>query len=315
LQALIDDWWKLNFDHWQGQTAGTFASGLKHIPEEWLTAPFSAITISAADHAHVDIKGKYAADMFKRVLHMVYNHAVKRGWSTFNPFGAVRAHGGKHREVSLEQKQLQGLDAAIAALDEPDRSYFRLVRLIGPRKLELLKAKWSDFDPVKGTLTFPTRKNMKSHPLHVVPLGTEALGIVKGLKSRGRSGFLFPNSANDDPLTRRDAIWAKVIKAAGLRKLPVIGNLRQHDLRHLLISGMLEAGVPIQVVADYVGDSVITIMKVYRRLTTIEGKLTAARMFEAALNGSAPASALTETKAIETTAGKPEEEDDGAACV
>jgi len=299
LGALIDDWWAANRDHWQGQTEGTFTSARKHLPEEWKAMPFASITVAMAARAHRRIQGKGAADMFKAVMRAVYKHAISRGWATFNPFVAVRAHGGNHRAVTLEPEETQALDTAIAALDEPDRSYFRLARLLGPRKLELLELKWSSFSPVRGTLTFPKRKNMKHHPLHVVPLGIEALGIVMGLQSRGRSKYLFPNYNSVGPLTRRDAVWAKVIKSAGLEHLEGVGNLHQHDLRSLLISRMLQTGVPVIAVAGYVGDKPATILKHYASQVPLEDKMIAARTLEAALASDAAVPvALTETKIV-----------------
>ena len=80
------------------------------------------------------------------------------------------------------------------------RAFFPLVCMMGPRKSELLAAKWADVDLEQRTWSIPETKAGRTH---LLPLPAQAVAIVEKLPSRGKSEWLFPGVGKTGAFRRK----------------------------------------------------------------------------------------------------------------
>jgi integrase len=120
---------------------------------------------------------------------------LAKRWGTIvadNPVAGVRMFREEKRDRFLNPDELK---RTLAAVDEEAdwrwKAYFKLSLLLGPRRSELLSARWVDIDLESCTWRLPTTKAGRSH---LLPLPTPALAILESLPSRGNSDWLFPST-------------------------------------------------------------------------------------------------------------------------
>ena len=105
------------------------------------------------------------------------------------------------------------------------------------RPSELHGAKWAEFDFDNAQWNIPEER-MKKRREHVVPLSTQALAILKELKSyETDSDFLFPHRLNNKEVMRSGAILA-VIKRSGYA-----GRMTTHRFRSLFSTVLIESNL------------------------------------------------------------------------
>ena len=97
------------------------------------------------------------------------------------------------------------------------------------RQGELLRARWSELDEVRGELKIPITKNGYSRS---IPLTNRALATFLTLPSK--EPRLFPTTAS-----AVQQAWRRCVRRAG------ISDLRFHDLRHEAVSRFIEMGLTI----------------------------------------------------------------------
>ena len=179
-----------------------------------------------------DARGKVEANRTVELLRAVFGKAAL--WNMMsgaNPAVGVERFKEQSRERFLSQEELRRVNDAL--LSEPDwrwRSYFPLVLLLGPRKTELLQARWSDIDLNQKTWKIPTSKAGRSH---LLPLPLPAVRIIEALPSRGQSEWLFPvrTASKSGHVENAGIAWQRIRERAG------VPDVRIHDLRRTLGSG------------------------------------------------------------------------------
>lgn len=152
------------------------------------------------------------------------------------------------------------------------------------RKMETLKAKWSDID-LESQLWYIPAANNKSKRPKTLPLNSGAMQVLMQLESRGKSEYLFPSPESGRPYTTIARVFWRLRKKAGLPE-----NFRVHDLRSSFSARYLGAGGSIFSLQKLLGHQDV------RTTATHYARLSAKSLLEAANVGSVPIPQL-DTKA------------------
>lgn len=114
-----------------------------------------------------------------------------------------------------------------------------LLLLTFVRTAEIRKAEWSEFDLDGGLWKIPGGK-MKKRRIHVVPLSTQALELIRELKViTGGGQWLFPNTRRP-----RDVMSATTINRALEYMGYPTGQVTGHDFRATASTRLYEMGYP-----------------------------------------------------------------------
>jgi integrase len=173
--------------------------------------------------------------------------------------GHVKRYQEEPRTRWLNREEISYLLEALA--EETDiyaASAIRLLLYTGLRKSELLAAKWEHLDLERGALFVPERKGEEDFTL---PLNSLALKELTSLPRQQGSPWIFPSDRNPEE-HRRDVKrqWDRVREKTGLE------DIRIQDLRRTAGSWMAQAGVPLALIQDVLGQQSPEVVKVYARL-------------------------------------------------
>jgi len=150
---------------------------------------------------------------------------------------------GGGQALQSENSFRTAVDTATRAETDKDRNgHLWYVALSGLRRAELAGLKWDDIDLAAGTVVENEPKTLSSR--RTLPLDERlALGAA-----HADSGYVAVNEAGEpytpDTLTRT---WCKVAQAAGVRPI------RLHDARHSCGTALHLPGVPLAVIAKWLG--------------------------------------------------------------
>lgn len=120
-----------------------------------------------------------------------------------------------------------------------------LLLLTGCRLGEVLNLRWSDIDFERRFLLLPDSKTGAK----TVYLSEAALRVVRDIRGRSESPYLFPGKRASEPLRSIRVPWEHVCKAARL------DNLRLHDLRHSFASVGAASGLSLPMIGALLGHS------------------------------------------------------------
>jgi integrase len=200
--------------------------------------------------------------------------AADRGYVTFDPNptdGVKNPKRKKHERAPIKTfTSWAEIEAVAAELD----SRYRAIPIVGAgtglRSEELFGLNRSDVDMEQRTLTVRRRytqgvlkDGLKVGSERVVPFGQRVYEALKSLPPRLDSMALFPaprgGHIDSEAFGRRE--WGPALRAAGIE------HRNLYTLRHTAITWALEAGVPINVVAENAGTSIQQISDTYSRPT------------------------------------------------
>ncbi len=199
------------------------------------------------------------------VLRSALSQAQRWGWIWDNP--AERAHRMIASAPELHPPTPDELRPLLDAVhhDQVLRLFVMLAAFTGARRAQLLGLRWHGVALDTGRVSFtagwvegphgPVLADTKTKRRHSVDLDPGTLAALRGHAARCRAanrGRLLPEAFvfSDDPdgatawkPTRATKAFLRARRAAGLREF------RLHDLRHFIATQMLDAGVPLPVVA------------------------------------------------------------------
>jgi len=132
----------------------------------------------------------------------------------------------------------------------------------GARKMEAMKAKWSDIELENRLWTVPAVNNKSKKP-KTLPLGLSAVQILMNLDSRGKSEYVFPNPATGLPMTSISRVWYRLRKQSGIDP-----KMRIHDTRACLAQRLLGKNASIETVARILGNHPNMAQARYSRFST-----------------------------------------------
>ncbi len=199
----------------------------------------------------------YSANQVVRYLRAAFNLEIKRGFLTGpNPArtdtrgrqsGGIELYEEHPRRRYLSDEEVMRLHDALRAQPERWRCYFSLMLLLGLRRNELARARWSDVDLEVGTLHIPhAKKGSRTQPLPAA-----AIAILRGMSSQEYSEWLFPagrKSKTGGAMVQPRHRWLEILKAAGITE-----HITIHGLRHSAAAAMIREGVDLYAVGGALG--------------------------------------------------------------
>lgn len=206
--------------------------------KRWANRPLASIGPDEAADLIRELarRGAAFANRARAYLSACFAQAKREGYIEANPFqGAPRFKERPVREPYLFTKEeLQRLDAAIAALEDPEaRAYFVLLRTTGARPGEPLRLRWADLDldgnpPV---VRFTRTKTNTTRTLPLQPVAVEALQALPRI-----SEWVFPGQNLRQPRVDAKRWWDDLRARAGLPR-----TCRLYSIRHLVATELVRA--------------------------------------------------------------------------
>lgn len=234
------------------------------------------------------------------VLHRALAQAVRWDWIWVNPASEASPPRAVPTEIRPPSPDVVSrLLTYVANRDRPFHHFLMLAATTGARRGELLALRWMDIDLDGNTMSFqrsivegaegPVLVPTKTRRSHRIALDDASAGVLRAFQideensGRGGSGqFVF----TDDKLGTRPWLPDHATKLfIRFRKAAELPQFRLHDLRHFMATQMLDAGVPIAVVAGRLAHArASTTLNVYAHAVPGSDRV-AAEILRSRLNG------------------------------
>jgi integrase len=168
------------------------------------------------------------------------------------------------RDRTLTADELTVFWQTIEKLPELPRAYFRVVLLTGARRNEVGGLPWSELDLDAGLWRLPGERN-KSGRAFEIPLSRPVVETLRALPRIGPMVFALDGKK---PMTLHQLI-ERVHREAGLL------DVRLHDLRRTLRTGLAELGVSFEVAERVLNHAMPGLQAVYNRHNYLAEKRSA----------------------------------------
>ena len=205
-----------------------------------------------------------------------YAHTAPRDWPTLK---RLRAPGETRLPDVLSVDEVRRLIAAVRT--DHNRIYFRAVYSMGLRLGEGLNLRVGDIDGDRMVVHVRHGKGAKDR---FVPLPTRTLCVLREYWSTHRHPqWLFPatgrdgrQAANADRPMDRTSVQGALRRV--VRDLKLQKPISIHTLRHSYATHLLEAGINLRLIQQYLGHSSLHTTMVYLHLTTASHEQSSARI-------------------------------------
>jgi integrase len=200
-------------------------------------------------------KLRHQVNRCRETLQAIFAYANERGLVTVNPIvGVSRRKVETPRDRTLTAEELIALWRAIEKLPELPRAYFRVVLLTGARRNEVGRLAWSELDLDASLWRLPADRN-KSGRAFEIPLSGPVVETLRMLPRLGPMVFALDGKR---PMTLHK--WIERLRhKAGLL------DVRLHDLRRTLRTGLAELGVSFEVAERVLNHAMPGLQAVYNR--------------------------------------------------
>ncbi len=190
----------------------------------------------------------------------MFNLAIQWGWRLDNPIKGVEKYSEQKRYRWLNDEELQTLWAVLNSyINQSVANAIRLLLLTGSRRSEVLHATWDQFDLEKGIWTKPAHTTKQKRMEHL-PLSPQTIELLKRMKGKADSEFLFPGRTPGASLQDIKKAWHTIRTRAGLE------GVRLHDLRHTHASHLVSSGLSLSVVGKLLGHTQASTTQRYAHL-------------------------------------------------
>jgi integrase len=208
---------------------------------------------------------RHQVNRCRETLRAIFAYAIERELVTVNPIAGVSKRKVEPpRERTLTADELIALWQTIEKLPELSRAFFRIVLLTGARRNEVGRMSWSELDLDAGLWRLPAERN-KSARAFEIPL---TLPVIETLRALPRIGPMVFALDGKRPMTLHQLI-ERVRRDAGLL------DVRLHDLRRTLRTGLAELGVNFEVAERVLNHAMPGLQAVYNRHSYLAEKRTA----------------------------------------
>lgn len=202
-EAVAREWFAKFSPNWAPSHSSKIITRLEKDIFPWVgSRPVNAITAPELLTCLRRIESRGALDTAHRAHQncgQVFRYAVATGRAERDPSsdlrGALPPATHVHYASITEPEKIGALLRAIDGYDGTfvSRCALRLAPLVFVRPGELRAAKWAEFDLEKGEWRIPASR-MKARVMHIVPLSSQALEILRELKPlSANSEYLFPS--------------------------------------------------------------------------------------------------------------------------
>jgi len=208
---------------------------------------------------------RHQVNRCRETLRAIFAYAIERELVTINPVvGVSKRKVEIPRDRTLTADDLAALSRAIDELPKLPRAYFRLIVLTGARRNEVRCMAWSELDLDAGLWRIPPERN-KSGRAFDLPLTAP---VVETLRALPRIGPMVFTLNGKRPMAVQKLI-ERVRSDAGLL------DVRLHDLRRMLRTGLAELGVSFEVAERVLNHAMPGLQAVYNRHNYMAEKRTA----------------------------------------
>jgi integrase len=211
---------------------------------------------------------RHQVNRCRETLRAIFAYAIERELVTINPVVGVSKRVETPRDRTLSADELTALWLAIDKLPELPRAYFRVVILTGARRNEVRDMAWSELDLDAGLWRLPAERTKSGRPFEL-PLSAPVLDTLLTLPRIGPMVFAFDG---ERPMTLHQLI-ERVRLDAGLP------DVRLHDLRRTLRTGLAKLGVTFEVAERVLNHAMPGLQAVYNRHSYTAEKRTALAMW------------------------------------
>jgi integrase len=199
---------------------------------------------------------------YQAAFSLIFRYAVDDKKLASNPATGIehlQEDNSRTRHLSLEEEK-----ALMAELNKQFPTHAPIVTLAmhpGPRASELLRAVVGDYDPETSMLTVHQTKNRRKPPVRYAPMTPMAVEAYNQLAAGKAPGTpLCTQQDGKSPITATEYWFNPCRDDAKLE------DFHFHDLRHTAASRWVMNGVPLAVVAGYLGHSNIQMTMRYSHL-------------------------------------------------
>jgi integrase len=198
---------------------------------------------------------RHQVNRCRETVRAIFAYAIEREFVTANPvIGVSKRKVETPRDRSLTADELSALWRAINNLPELPRAYFRVVLLTGTRRNEVRRMTWSELDLDGGLWRLPAERNKSARPFEI-PLSPPVVETLRVLPRIGPMVFALDGKR---PMTVHQLI-DRVRRDAGLL------DVRLHDLRRTLRTGLAELGVSFEIAERVLNHAMPGLQAVYNR--------------------------------------------------
>jgi site-specific recombinase XerD len=205
-----------------------------------------------------------------------FSHTTPRDWPTLQK---LRVRRDKRLPDVLSVDEVRSLIAAVRT--QHNRAYFWTVYSLGLRLGEGLHLQVGDIDSARMMVHVHRGKGAKDR---YVPLPSRTLKVLRDYWATHRHPeWLFPATGRDQrqaavaigPMDKSSVQGAmrRVVQEQKIQKAISI-----HSLRHSYATHLLEAGVNLRLIQQYLGHSSLQTTMVYLHLTTVSQEQAVARI-------------------------------------
>ncbi|MCG2590386.1 tyrosine-type recombinase/integrase [Rhodohalobacter sulfatireducens] len=180
------------------------------------------------------------ANRIQAIFSKIYSYAVKEDYTNNHPIKGLDKVGGKekNRELNYTHDDIRNLWNAFETQREPMQSVLKMLLLTGQRLGETSRMKWRDIDQHNALWIIP-KTETKGGETHIVPLTEMAIELLENVHQiTGKKDYVFASPKKENsPL----AFFGNVTDR--IRPIAELPDFKIHDLRHIVITGMISLGV------------------------------------------------------------------------
>lgn len=246
-ELVAREWLSKFSKNWKESHTSTIRVRLVNDVFPWLGArPIGEINAPELLAVLRRIESRGALDSAHRVSAIcgqVFRYAIATGRAERDPSadlkGSLPPHRGKHlaaitdpAKIGKLMRDIEGYRGSFTV-----RCALRLAPMVFLRPIELSRAEWAEIDLDKAEWRIPAGK-MKMKALHIVPLPTQAVAILRELHPlTGAGKYLFPN-VRTSTLPMADNTILAAIRSMGYTS----AEMTAHGFRHMASTLLNEQG-------------------------------------------------------------------------
>ena len=232
-EAVAEEWLSNQADSWTPRTLLQRKSILERdVYPEIGTSPIKQVTPAhvLAILKKVEARAPSIAVIVNQLIGAISRYAVATLRADSDPTNPLR---GSLKQIQTQHKKPltpEEIPGFMAALEDysgyfSNKIALKMLMLTLVRTVELLHARWDEFDLDAATWIIPAER-MKQRQQHTVPLSRQAVDSLKTLQPlTGKSEYLFPNRSNLTRPVSIGVLW-KMVARMGYQ-----GRFSPHGIR------------------------------------------------------------------------------------
>jgi integrase len=241
-QSVATQWIERERKHWSADYADSVQRTLElHVYPKIGSKPVRAVNTREFRGLLEALEQKaVTAINVRQWCSAIFTYAILTDRADIDPTAPLKGHVKRPDVQHKTPLTKDGIAALVQKIEVggymTTRIALKLLLLLFVRPGELRRAEWSEFDLERAVWTIPAEK-MKKRAVHVVPLPTQAVELLKALQTiTGGRRYVFPNQRN--PV---ECMGENTLNAA-LRSLGYRGQFSAHGFRATASTELHELG-------------------------------------------------------------------------